>query len=97
MLSNVRFYLVINCINLYFRLKATPNLFPLCSACADTMKQDDCTHSDEERCIVRTWIVGEVRKAVYMGYRLVEVFEFWEYEVTCFEKKTPIQVFSQST
>jgi hypothetical protein len=28
------------------------------------MNQDDCTHSDEERCIDGTWIVDEVRKAV---------------------------------
>jgi hypothetical protein len=61
-------------------------IFPLCSTCADTMNQDDCTHSDEERCIVRTWVVDEVRKAVEMGYRLEDVYEFWEYEVTCFDR-----------
>jgi len=27
-----------------------------------------------------------VRKAVDMGYGLVDVFEFWEYEVTCFDR-----------
>ena len=52
------------------------------------MTQDDCTHTDEERCIVGTKIVDEVRKAVYMGYGLVDVYEFWEYEVTCFDKDT---------
>jgi len=50
------------------------------------MNQDDCTHSDEERCIVGTWIMDEVRKAVDMGYSLVDVFAFWEYKVTCFDK-----------
>jgi hypothetical protein len=63
-------------------------MFPLCSACADTMNQDDCTHSDEERCIVETWVVDEARKAVEMGYRLMDVYEFWEYAVTCFDKET---------
>jgi hypothetical protein len=48
------------------------------------MNKDDCTHSNEERGIVGTWIVDEVRKAVDMGYGLVDVFEFWEYTVTCF-------------
>jgi len=57
-------------------------LFPLCSACADTKNQADCTHSDEERCRFGTWIVDEVRKAVDMGYGLVDVFQFWEYNVT---------------
>jgi hypothetical protein len=49
------------------------------------MNQGSCTHSDEERCIVGTWIVDEVRKAVEMGYSLVDVFEF---SVTCFDKET---------
>jgi len=63
-------------------------MFPLCSACADTMNQDDCTHSDEECCIVGTLLVDEVRKAVDMFYGLVDVYEFLEYEVTCFDKDT---------
>ena len=36
-------------------------MFPLCSSCADTVNQDDCTHSDE-RCIVGTWVVDEGRR-----------------------------------
>ena len=61
-------------------------MFPC--ACADTMKQDDCTHSDEERSMFGTWIVDEARKAVDMVYVLVDVFQFWEYELTCFHKDT---------
>ena len=61
-------------------------MFPLCSACADTMNQGPCSHSDEEWCIVGTWVVDEVRKAVDMGYGLVDMYEFWEYEVTCFDR-----------
>ena len=30
--------------------------------------------------------MDEVHKAVDMGYGLVDVFEFWEYEVTCFDR-----------
>jgi hypothetical protein len=52
------------------------------------MNQSSCTHPVEERCIVGTWIVDEVRKAVEMGYSLVNVFEFWEYFFTCFDKGT---------
>jgi len=36
--------------------------------------------------MVETWIEDEVCKAVDMGYGLVDVFEFWEYSVTCFDK-----------
>jgi hypothetical protein len=50
------------------------------------MNQDSCTHSDEERCIFGTWVVDEVRKAVEMGYGVVDVLEFWEYDVMCLDK-----------
>ena len=63
-------------------------MFPLCSPCADKMNQGICIHSYEERCIVCTWVVDEVRKAAEMGYSVMDVFEFWEYEVTCFDKDT---------
>jgi hypothetical protein len=61
-------------------------MFPLCSACADTLSQGACNHSDHERCRVGTWVAVEVRKAIEIGYELVEVLEFWEYKVTCFDK-----------
>ena len=32
--------------------------------------------------------MDEVRKAVEMGYSVIDVFEFWDYEVTCFHKDT---------
>jgi hypothetical protein len=50
------------------------------------MQQAGCTHSDEERCIVGTWVIDEGCKAVEMGYSLVEVSEFWEYAVTRYVK-----------
>ena len=52
------------------------------------MNQGRCAHSDDERCIIGSWLTDEVRKAVDMGYGLVKVFEFWEYSVTCFDKDT---------
>jgi hypothetical protein len=33
-------------------------------------------------------VVDEVRKALDMGYGLVDMFEIWEYKVTCFDKDT---------
>jgi len=50
------------------------------------MNQGNSTHSDEERCIVGTGVVDEVRKATEMVLGLLDVFEFWEYEATCFDK-----------
>ena len=63
-------------------------MFPLCSACADTMNEGSCTHSDEQQYIVGTWAVDEIRKVVEMTYGLVDLFEFWVYSVTCFDKGT---------
>ena len=63
-------------------------MFPLCSACVDTMNQGNCLHFDEERFIVGTWVVDEACKAIDMGYGLVDVLEFWEYKVTCYNKDT---------
>jgi len=51
-------------------------MLPLCSACADTTNQGHCTHSEKELCLVGTWVVDEVRKAVETGYIVKEVFEF---------------------
>jgi len=39
-------------------------------------------------CIIGSWLKDEVHKAVDMGYGLVEVFEFWEYSGTYFDKDT---------
>jgi len=63
-------------------------MFPLCSACVDTMNQGHCTHSEKERYIVGTWVVDEVAKAIEMVYSVKEVFEFCEYKVTCFDKRS---------
>jgi hypothetical protein len=32
--------------------------------------------------------MDEVRKVIEMGYGLMNVFEFWEYEVICFDRST---------
>jgi len=52
------------------------------------MNHGKCTHSDEERCIVGTWVKNEVHNTEEMGYSVMDVFEFWEYEVTYFDKDT---------
>ena len=54
-------------------------MYPLRFACADTINQDNCNHSDEERCIFGTWVVDHVRKAVEMAYCFIDLLEFWEY------------------
>ena len=52
------------------------------------MNQGNCTHTDEERCIVGTWVLDEVCKAIEMRYNLMKVLEFRQYELTCFDRGT---------
>jgi hypothetical protein len=40
-------------------------------------------------------VVDEFRKAVEMGYDLKDVYEFWEYKVTCFDKDTNSGLFAE--
>ena len=63
-------------------------MFLLYSVCTSTINEGKCTHSDEERSILGKWIVDEVLQSVEMGYSLVDVFEIWEYSVTCFDEST---------
>ena len=50
------------------------------------MNQGNCTHTVRERCIFGTWVVAEVIKAIEMSYNFLNVFQFWEYQVTCLDK-----------
>ncbi|XP_064644724.1 uncharacterized protein LOC135498397 [Lineus longissimus] len=63
--------------------------FSLCAKCAETTSKT-CDHSDDERALIGTWVIFEVRKAVEKGYRLVKTYEIWDFEQTTqydFEKK----------
>lgn len=64
-------------------------LFPLCRACCDEMKQEDCDHEDQEqRIFTGSWVVDEVRKAIEFGYKITQVHEIWQYEITQYNKVT---------
>jgi hypothetical protein len=51
-------------------------MFPLRSACADTMNQGNCTHTDEDRYIVGICVLDDVSKAIEIGYNLVNVVSY---------------------
>ncbi|XP_065222349.1 uncharacterized protein LOC135846916 [Planococcus citri] len=59
--------------------KSDKLLFPLCLKCAKD-KQRQCTHSDSERAFVGTWCTPEVNKAIEVGYKVLEVYEVWNFE-----------------
>ena len=55
-------------------------MFPLCKTCADTLNQNPCTHTDEERAILGTWCHVELMKAIEKGYEVLETHEVWHWE-----------------
>jgi hypothetical protein len=42
----------------------------------------------QERALPGTWVVDEVRSAVQKGYRVLEVLEMYQYEVTQYDRQT---------
>jgi hypothetical protein len=65
-------------------------LFCLCRSCAmEQNRTEDCTHeTDAERTLTGTWVLYEIRLAVQHGYKLVEVHEVYEYQVTRYDPQT---------
>ena len=59
-------------------------LFCLCRSCAAEQNfENDCSHATEaDRALTGTWIMDEVRLAVEMGYKVLKIFEVYEYDVT---------------
>ena len=57
-------------------------MFPLCKTCSDTLNQNPCTHTDEERAILGTWCHVELMKAIEKGYEVLEIHEVWHWEET---------------
>ena len=60
-------------------------MFPLCKTCVDTLNQNPCTHTDEERAILGTWCHVELMKAIEKGYEVLEIHEVWHWEETADE------------
>ena len=54
-------------------------MFPLCKACADTLNQNPCTHSEQERAILGTWCHVELMKAIEKGYKILKIHEVWHF------------------
>ena len=54
-------------------------MFPLCKSCADTLNQNPCTHSEQERAILGTWCHVELMKAIEKGYQVLKIHEVWHF------------------
>jgi hypothetical protein len=48
-----------------------------------------CMHETvAERALISTWVMDEIRSTVQKGYRMIEVYEVYEYEVTRYDPQT---------
>jgi hypothetical protein len=65
-------------------------LFCLCRSCVLQQNTSDvCGHvSDEERALTGTWVIDEMLLAVQKGYKILEIFEVYEYTVTQYDPQT---------
>ena len=65
-------------------------MFSLCPTCVLTSNTGDCCHkTDEEMALTGTWVINEVRLAVQKGYRILEIYELYEYNVPRYDPETP--------
>ena len=62
--------------------KSEKLLFPLCRTCAERQQQARCEHTEEERAITGTWCTNEINKAIEKGYRIVKIYEVWNFRRT---------------
>ena len=53
--------------------------FPLCRTCADEESLEPCQCSDEDRCLLGTWCIPELNKAVEKGHTLLRVYEVYHW------------------
>ena len=58
-------------------------MFVLCRTCAEKLNQKSkCRHNSEERALVGVWTTPELKKALQLGYKILDVYEIWHYPQT---------------
>ena len=64
-------------------------MFGLCRTCVLTSNTGEChLNTDEEMALTGTRVIDEVRLAVQKGYRILEIHEMYEYNVTRYDHET---------
>ena len=54
-------------------------MFSLCCSCGENY-QSTCTHTDDERSILGTWVTDELNMALSVGYTIEKIFEVWHFD-----------------
>jgi len=65
-------------------------LFCLCRSCVYEQNiSGECKHlRDDERALSGTWVLDEVQLAVEKGYRVLDIYELYEYQITQYSRET---------
>lgn len=63
-------------------------MFVLCYECGMVRNTSECTHDDDARSFVGTYVSNELRIAVENGYTINKIYEAWDYKI---EKYDPVQ------
>ena len=48
--------------------------------CAENQSQSEYCHSDNERSFVGTWVTDEVKKALEIGYEVIDIYDVWYFD-----------------
>lgn len=65
-------------------------MFFLCQKCALTLSNEKCSHSDKDRSFKGTWVIDEVHEAIKQGYRVINIYEMWQYKILQYNKELGI-------
>ena len=58
-------------------------MFCLCRTCVQTCSTGECTHTEnEDQALTGIWVMDEVRLVMEKGYRILEIYEVYVYQVT---------------
>jgi len=65
-------------------------LFCLCRSCVyERNNFGECKHlRDDESALTGTWVLDEIRLAVEKGYRVLDIYEVYEYQITQYSRET---------
>ena len=72
-------------------------MFSLCRSCSETYQQTDCKHLDQERSFMGTLVTDEIKEALSLGYKIMNVYEVWHFsKILQYNRSTkPGGVFTQ--
>ena len=62
--------------------------FALCRSCCELKQEGICNHVENERAFTGTWVIDEIQVAIEAGYKVLNTYEIWEYDVTQYDPIT---------